>query len=141
MSGQSYAPSQFPTPGLAGYSAPSVAPACLEVTLVPAVSGSGGMILSFNGDGTVSPCDPTQPGYEFAGVSMGAFTAGETFQAVHSGLMTDSSWSWSPQMPIFASPGGLMTQAVPTSGILHRMATAMSATAIIVSPRSSVLRQ
>ena len=98
-------------------------------------------MLSFNADGSVSPCDPTQPNYAFAGVSMAAFSAGDKITAVHSGLMTDSSWSWVPRVPVFAAPGGGMTQTVPAIGTLHRIATAMSATAIIISPRTTVLRQ
>ncbi len=84
---------------------------------------------------------PSQPAYEFAGVSTQAAAPGAPVLAAEAGLVVEPTWAWTPGQPVFAGTGGSLTQAPPASGVLHQVGVAASATALLVQPLYPITRQ
>lgn len=68
----------------------------------------------------------------FGGITLHAGATGETVDVAVKGLIEESSWSWTPDQPIFIGALGVLTQTPSTSGLVRRIAWAMSATTINV---------
>ena len=66
-----------------------------------------------------------------AGISSGAAEIGQTATLVSRGPLTDPSWSWTPDAPIFVGPNGVLTQTAPTNSA-RRVAWAATPTLINV---------
>lgn len=75
-----------------------------------------------------------EPGDEdiIAGITTGAVTEGETTFAVRDGIITEPSWSWVPDQPIFLASFGVLTQSPPTLTRIRRVAWALTSTTINV---------
>lgn len=55
------------------------------------------------------------------------------------GPLVEPSWGWTPGLPVFCGPDGVLTQIVPTSGLwLRQVGAAVSATEITVDLRPPV---
>ena len=109
-----------------------------NATYTAAAPVSGHRALMFDGTGNVLHADPSAP-YALAGISSGAAAAGADVSAVASGAMSEVSWTWTPGLPVFVGAAGVLTQAIPTSGILQQLATAIAPTRIFVSPFEQTL--
>lgn len=66
------------------------------------------------------------------GMTMGAVAQGETAEVMHSGRLSEPSWSFTPDAPLFLSANGLVSHTAPTAGFVLEVGTAVSATEIIV---------
>ncbi len=88
----------------------------------------------FSGSGLVIPADPTQPGYVYAGIATNAAQSGGTVAAVTSGDIQAAFWSWVSGLPVFAAPGGNLTQAPPTYGRSHLIGWAIDSHTIHLAP-------
>ncbi len=97
-------------------------------------------VLMAAADGSAITADPTTTPYVFLGLSLAAATPGSSVGIFLAGLLSDPSWSWTPLAPLFAAPGGLLTQTPPTTGISHQIATALTPTSIFVNPQPLVTR-
>lgn len=75
-----------------------------------------------------------------AGISLHAGTSGETVDVIVKGPLEEGSWNWTPDAPIFIGASGVLTQNPSTSGLLRRIAWAVSATAINVDIMPPVLQ-
>ena len=64
------------------------------------------------------------------GITRGAVAAGDLAQIQTAGLMTESSWAWTPDLPVFVGPVGTLTQAAPLTGFNLIVGIAISATAL-----------
>jgi hypothetical protein len=71
----------------------------------------------------------------FAGVTLGAATAGAQAALARVGPVTEPSWAWTPDTPVFLSINGLLTQTVPTAGFLPVIGIALSPTSLFINPR------
>lgn len=91
------------------------------------------VVFASAGDGA-NYADPSVPvhGTALLGVTAHAAIAGSLVQVIQSGEMQDATWSWTPGLPIFCGPSGILTQTPPTSGWLRKVAYATSATQIVV---------
>lgn len=72
------------------------------------------------------------------GITTGAVSLGAPARIQVSGLMTEVSWSWTPDAPIFLSTTGLLTQAPPTSGFSLIVGFATSATQMFIGPKTPI---
>lgn len=50
-----------------------------------------------------------------AGITTGAAAAGASIVVQTAGPLTEPSWSWSPDLPVFLGTNGLLTQIPPTA--------------------------
>jgi hypothetical protein len=89
---------------------------------------SGGRVVKTDGN-YYNPSAAT-PGAAL-GLSTGAASAGATLTVRTSGAMTDPAWAWTAG-PVFVTGNGVLTQTAPTTGIVLQVATALSATKIVV---------
>jgi hypothetical protein len=67
--------------------------------------------------------------HHLAGITTAAASAASFVRVLSRGYMTNPSWSWTPEAPIFVGAYGVLTQAVP-SGVARRIAWAVSPTEI-----------
>lgn len=122
-------------------SAPIGEPTGAGIVFVAEAAISGHRALMFGAAGGVLQADPTLLSYVFAGLSLGAAAAGTGVAVAEDGaVVTEPSWSWPPEAPLFVAAGGHLTTTPPTSGILHQVAWAIAPTRVIVQPGTPVLR-
>ncbi len=69
----------------------------------------------------------------YAGVTRVSASTGETINVVRSGLITENSWTWTPNQPIFISDQGVLTQTLPV-GAIRRIGWAISPTQLNLDP-------
>ena len=76
---------------------------------------------------------------KFAGISH-AGAIGEPVDVVVRGLMEEGSWNWTPAAPVFIGAAGVLTQTPSTTGLVRRIAWAVSATMINVDIMPPVMQ-
>ena len=79
----------------------------------------------------------TQPNRDslskYAGVTRAATNQGDSLSVVRIGFLSEDSWTWTPNAPVFCTTDGVLTQSVPV-GILRRIGWAISPTQINLDP-------
>jgi len=79
-------------------------------------------------------CQPTLADVSnYAGITTVAYVLNDTMTAVRTGRLTEASWLWTPNTPIFIGVDGVLTQTVPSYPI-RRIGWAVSATQINLDP-------
>lgn len=104
----------------------------------PILTGIAGMPLGghraivFNTDGTFIYADQSIPDHaeRVLGITTGAAEAGAEVTIQTGGELTEPSWTWVLDQPIYLGTNGLLTQAVPTTGFIQQLAIPLSATSI-----------
>lgn len=76
----------------------------------------------------------------FGGITLTSGVLGATVGVLVKGLMTEGSWNWTPDQPIFIGPNGVLTQSPSTTGLIRRIAWAMSPTQINVDLMPPILQ-
>ena len=81
----------------------------------------------------------TQPNADslaaYAGVTRMATIIGDPIDVVRHGLMTEAGWTWTPNLPVFITTDGVLTQTQPGAGIpVRRIGWAISATELNLDP-------
>lgn len=75
-----------------------------------------------------------------AGITTASASIGETADVVVKGLIEEGSWSWTPDAPVFIGAAGVLTQSPSTTGLIRRIAWAVSPTVINVDIMPPVLQ-
>lgn len=75
------------------------------------------------------------------GITRGAVVAGALAQIQTGGLMTEPSWAWTPDAPVFVGPVGTLTQVPPTAGFNLIVGVATSPTQIFIGARMPIVLQ
>jgi hypothetical protein len=88
--------------------------------------------------GYVDPSNPTQA-HAAIGITVGAAADGESVNVQFSGEMSEPSWAWTANLPIFAGANGVPTQTPPTSGFQVPLGVATSATAMVIQIKSPIV--
>jgi len=70
---------------------------------------------------------------QYAGVTLVSYTDGQSMKVVRSGLITEGSWSWTPDNPVFIGVNGVLTQT-PSALPMRRIGWAISGTQINLDP-------
>jgi hypothetical protein len=65
------------------------------------------------------------------GITTGAVVLGDPAEVQIAGLMTEPTFAFTPG-PVYFTSTGVLTQTVPTTGFIQQVATAISATEIVV---------
>lgn len=73
------------------------------------------------------------------GITRGAVAAGALAQIQTGGLMTESSWAWTPDLPVFVGPVGTLTQTAPLSGFNLIVGIATSPTQIYIGAKTPIV--
>ena len=111
-------------------------PAGGDMLDLPASGAISGHKAICNNGGSAVYADSTDPStaHTLVGVSYNAAADGDTVSIVTVGPVTEVSWSWTPQQPIYIGTGGNLTQTAPTSGYIRRIGFAETATTVFVQP-------
>lgn len=71
-------------------------------------------------------------------ITQGAISSGASAQVVSQGLITESSWSWTPGETLYLSSNGFMSHTAPTTGFSRIVGWAETATTIYFEPQMAV---
>lgn len=102
-----------------------------------AISGHIAIYAAVGGPVAADPSVVSQQDKILGITKSAAAGAGESVTFVSEGLLTDPSFTFT-EGPVYIGAAGALTQTKPTSGLLIQIATAMSATEIIVGASQSV---
>ncbi len=75
-----------------------------------------------------------------AGITTAAGAAGSVVDVVVKGPMVEPSWNWTPGQPVFIGALGVLTQNPSTTGLIRRIAWAVSPTQINVDLMPPILQ-
>jgi hypothetical protein len=102
---------------------------------------AGHRVLStVNGNPVLADFMDTQLANSVLGLSLNAAAIGQRLAIATYGEITEVSWNWVPNLPIFLAGDGLMTQTAPTLGALLRVAYAQTAKTIFFNPGPVIIR-
>jgi hypothetical protein len=104
-----------------------------------AIGGHRAVVIS--SAGAVGYADNTLPDHANAvvGITLGAAADGDDIQVQDSGEITEPSWNWMLQQPVFLSTNGLLTQTCPTSGFVLVIGTPTASDTLLVSIKQPFL--
>lgn len=128
-------------PGIAGPPGPPGPATGGIITRVAGTNLSGHRLVVPAADATVGYADNTNPAHLRLPVwlTTSAVVAGAPVDLLAEGEMTEPSWSWAPNSPLYLGIGGLMTQTVPVApAFLLEVAVALSATTIHFDPQTPI---
>ncbi len=94
---------------------------------------SGHRALTFNSIGLI---DYAQPGDAVAGINTS--TTNAEVVMYNSGIIEESSWTWTAGAPIYLAADGILTQTAPTSGVLQILGWAMTRRSMLVDIQPSI---
>lgn len=72
------------------------------------------------------------------GISTASCTSGEVCEVQTSDMMTEPSWSFTVNMPVFAGDNGMLTQVPPTIGTLHTLGYAITPTKLFIDKQPPI---
>lgn len=73
------------------------------------------------------------------GITVSAASQGGAAGVQTSGTMTEPSWSWTPDAPVFCGEQGALTQVAPSAGFVLIIGVAISATRILVGAKMPLI--
>lgn len=102
-----------------------------------AIPISGHRMITINADGKAIYADSTILSHanKVAGMSIGAADADAVVTINSYGKITEGSWNWTVNQPVYLSTNGLLTQTVPASPSLYSLVigTAVTSTTIFIN--------
>jgi len=115
----------------------------VQLTAIAAVALSGHRAVTPRPDGTVEYASNAVAAHLHAPlwITQGAVTAGQLATVLAYGALVESSWAWTPGVPLFLGAGGLLTQTAPVApGALFsaQVGTATGATAAFFDRQPSI---
>ncbi|MEZ2293931.1 hypothetical protein [Variovorax sp. RCC_210] len=75
------------------------------------------------------------------GITRGAVEEGALAQIQFGGLMTEPSWAWTPDQPVFVGLEGVLTQPSPTTGFSLIVGIATLPTQILIGAKAPIVLQ
>lgn len=113
-----------------------------DVAVMPASGSiSGHRVMAPTGDGRVryASCDNPADANAVLGISLGAAADGDNVTVQQGGVITEPSWAWVPNLPIFCGLNGLLTQEPPTAGFAVIVAIATTVTSAAVGIKQPII--
>ena len=111
-----------------------------DSTITTATAGEvlgGNRAVYIAGDGKAYYADRTAATSMLtSGVTTGAAALGAAATIQTTGVMTNGSWTWTGNNPVWLSTTGLLTQTAPTTNFLIQVGTAMGPTKLLIEPRA-----
>jgi hypothetical protein len=112
-----------------------------DPTFPAASTLSGHRALKLNIDGKVeyASSDDLSDVRKVIGVGLNAATLDNPITVKGQGEIEESSWSWTPELPIYLGVAGALTQSPPSTGFVQILGTAISATKMFVNIEAPIL--
>lgn len=101
------------------------------------LSGHRGVILNSAGEAVYADSATSSHSNKFFGVTIGAANVGTTVTVKIFGELSEPTWSWTPDQPIYLGNNGALTQTVPvspSSTFSLIIGVAVTATKIYINP-------
>ena len=120
----------------------SEVPQVRYTTLMSGQTLSGHTVVVFNSSFNLIAANSslTSNAGSIIGITVQSAVSGDTVQvAVDGETITEPSWSWSPNQPLYFNTEGTLTTTRPTSGFIQQVATAVSATTILVRATTPII--
>ncbi len=105
-----------------------------------AIGGHRVVVLNASEQAIYADSSITAHADKVLGVSTGAADAGASVQVQTYGEMVEASFSFTPELAVYASTNGLMTQTPPASGFKRGIGFALAATKLFIDLREPVIR-
>lgn len=104
------------------------------------VNISGHKVVTVNNAGNVIYADNTIPAHanKVIGVTINAALTNQQVTIVPNGEISDPSFSWLPDYPIFLGTNGALTQMVPATGFFLIVGFPTSSTSMVVRPQPAI---
>ena len=118
-------------------------PGGVTVTRIALNSLAGNRVVIQNSDDTVSyaSSDNASHANRILGVTTHAATAAAEIAIQLSDIMTEVSWSWEPNAPVFLGSDGMLTQDINSTGLFFlQVGTALSATKLLIDKQIPVFK-
>jgi hypothetical protein len=111
-----------------------------DLSIVAAIALGGHRIVVPDSNGKAIYADNTISSHanKVLGMTTGAIVEGGTATVKTEGEITESSWSWTLDTPIWLSTNGLMTQTPPTTGFSLIIGFPISATKLFIDLREPI---
>lgn len=124
---------------LIGSSAPASSPTLtVSVTAGVALSGHKAVVMAAGGAVYADAATATHRG-RVLGITTGAASSGAAVEVATAGPLTEPSWAWMPDLPVYLGSGGALTQTVPTGGgTLQILGIAITATTLQIHLREPI---
>ena len=140
---ESAAPTVIETAGAQGPSGPQgpAGPAGGEAYYTAATALGGQRAVCLQSDG-LHYADAATAGHVglVAGITPGAVEAGALTSIVCFSEMTEPSWNWTPEQPVFVGLNGVLTQTLPDTAVFSQVVgVATSPTSIFVRLREPLI--
>lgn len=127
-------------PGPAGNTGPMGLPgdATLQALAGQALGGHRVVVLAVGGSLLYADC--TQPSHfgRIAGVTLGAAALGGNVICIKSGLLTEPSWAWQSNQPLYLGQSGALTQSPPLTGFQQIVGVALNPTTVYIHLREPI---
>lgn len=105
-----------------------------------ALGGHRAVVL--NGSGQAIYADRSTPSHahKMLGITTGAASSGASVTIRTRGEITEGSWAWTLDLPIFLGTSGQLTQTAPASGFVARIGFPINATTIYIDIHQTIVR-
>jgi hypothetical protein len=111
-----------------------------SVQLIAAVPISGHVVVATDENGQAVPASNliASNAYAIAGVTMGAAVLGAPTTVRYAGELTEPTWNWIPNLPLFLGESGSLTQVAPTAPAVVSLVLgyAITPTQILIQPKT-----
>jgi len=108
--------------------------------LTAAVSVGGHLVVTTDASGQAIPASNSVAAHALAiaGITTGAAVSGAPATVQFAGELTEPTWAWTPDLPLFLGANGLLTQAVPVAPAAFAlvMGYAITSTKILLHPKT-----
>lgn len=118
-------------PGLSGVQATYTADGAL----------SGHRVVRASGAGAVAYADSANVAHATTvlGITTGAAADGDPVTIQAGGPISEPSWAWTPDQPVYCGGNGQLTQVAPVAGFVLVVGVAVSATEIFVGIKQAIV--
>lgn len=124
-----------------GPTGPQGPPGTIGIELVANIPLGGHRLISTDGADGVRYADCTVSGdaHALIGMTLTAVIAGDTVSVQRYGVIEESSWNWTPGLPVYLGHAGVPTQSLPGDAVISQViGIPTTPTRLFVAPREPV---
>jgi hypothetical protein len=111
----------------------------ITIAAASAISGHRAVVLNAAGAAVYADCRNLAHVHSVIGITGNAAAPGGDLTVTTARNMTEPSWSWTPDAPIYLGEDGMLTQTLPLTALFSLvLAQATTATTILVSIQPAI---
>jgi hypothetical protein len=111
------------------------------VSGIASIALSGHRLVTVNGSGELIYADNTTASHatKVLGLTLGAASIGAATNVKTYGEVTEPSWTWTMDSPIYLGANGVLTQTAPATGFILIVGFPLSATTIFLDTQGPII--